>query len=216
MDSERYYIFCDESGNDNEHPVVGCVVVEKKKYDELLSIIKPKYLEYEKQNPKFEEIHFAKLNDKENDIDFTKNQIMNCVSKYFRFYSLILYEQIDNNNKKDRYYNIVLNKALEDFNIKQFQIEKIVIDKYKKQDRQKIGNFECCFIDSKYKISNSDYSFCIQLCDVLVGCIRHIKKNKNIDSDIRNDFCKFIKNEFKLNNLISINENWICKEYKKK
>ena len=154
MDDERYYIFCDESGNDNKHPVVGCVVIEKKKYDELLSIIKPKYLEYEKQNPKFEEIHFAKLNDKENDIDFTKNQIMNCVSKYFRFYSLILYEQIDNNNKKDRYYNIVLNKALEDFNIKQFQIEKIVIDKYKKQDRQKIGNFECCFIDSKYKKSN--------------------------------------------------------------
>ena len=215
MNNDKYYIFCDESGNDNKHPIVGCVVIEKKKYDELLSIIKPKYLEYEKQNPKFKEIHFANLRDELFSIKFTLD-IINDASEYISLYSLILNEEIDNNNKKDYYYNILLNKALIDFDIKQFQIEKIVIDKYKKQDRQKIGSFECHFIDSKYKKSNSDYSYFIQICDVLVGCIRHIKKNKNVNSDIRNDFCEFIKNEFKLNNLISINENWICKEYRKK
>ena len=220
MDSERYYIFCDESGNDNEHPVVGCVVVEKKKYDELLSIIKPKYLEYEKQNPKFEEIHFvsfkgtyAKFKKIDRLYEFTKH-ILSCVKNDVRFYSLILNEKIDASSQKYKYYNILLNKVCEDFNIKQSQIEKVIIDKYQKQDQEKIGNFECYFVDSKHKKSNSNCSYFIQICDCLVGSVRYVKNyTKNIEMVI--GFCDFIKKEFNINDIISINNNYIVKDYKK-
>ena len=214
MNNDKYYIFCDESGNDNKHPIVGCVVIEKKKYDELLSIIKPKYLEYEKQNPKFEEIHFANFKNIRKDVVFAKT-ILQSVCKNIVFYSLILNEDTNNNNKKDRYYNILLNKALGNFDIKQFQIEKIVIDKYKKQDRQKIGNFECCFIDSKYKKSNSDYSYFIQICDCLIGAINYIKNNTKKADDRRLEFCEFICKIFDLHTIITLTDKWKVKEYKK-
>ncbi|MBQ7552401.1 MAG: DUF3800 domain-containing protein [Rickettsiales bacterium] len=215
MDDERYYIFCDESGNDNKHPVVGCVVIEKKKYDELLSIIKPKYLEYEKQNPKFEEIHFATFKSEHELVKFTLD-IIQYVSERICFYSLILNEKIDNNNKKDHYYNILLNKALEDFNIEKEQIKQIAIDNYnKKQERRKIGKFECCFIDSQHKKSNSDLSYFLQICDCLIGTVRYIKNNQKNKSDIISAFCNDIKNIFSLDNLITINQNWIVKDYKK-
>ena len=219
--NKKYYIFCDESGNDASHPVIGCVIVEKDVYNNLLKIIKQKYYEYEKENEQFEEIHFACFKNKEQDniIQFVKN-VINCIVSKVSFYALILNEEINNGNKKDHYYNILLNEMIKDLDIRKFQIEKIVVDKYKKQDSQKIGNFECNFIDSKHKISKTDFSYFIQICDCLIGSVRHIKNNNifvnvKYKNDIRNDFCNFIKDEFKLDNLITITKNWIVKEYKK-
>ena len=220
--NEKYYFFCDESGNDAEHPAIGCVIVKEDDYNNLLNAIKQKYYEYEKENEQFEEIHFACFKDKERDniIQFVNN-VINCIVSKVSFYALILNEKIDNNNKKDHYYNVLLNKMFEDFDIKQFQIDKIVIDRYKKQDKQKIGNFECNFVNSKHKISKSDFSYFLQICDCLIGSVRHIKNNnifvnvKYKKNDIRNNFCSFIKDKFELDNLITITKNWIVKEYKK-
>lgn len=212
--NEKYYIFCDESGNDASHPVIGCVIVEKDVYNNLLKIIKPEYHIYEKKDTKFKEIHFAHFTETTNFIHFALDVISN-ISHYIRFYSLILNEKIDNNNKKDYYYNVLFNKMLEDFDIKQFQIDKIVIDRYKKQDKQKIGNFECIFVNSKHKISKNDFSYFIQICDCLVGSVRYIKNNKKNSSDRLNAFCENVKSIFSLDELISVKENWIVKDHKK-
>lgn len=212
--NEKYYIFCDESGNDAEHPVIGCVIVEKDVYNNLLKIIKPKYNNYEKENQKFEEIHFATFKSEVPLINFTLD-IVNDVSNDICFYSLILNEKIDNNSKKDHYYNVLLNEMIKDLNIRKFQIEKIVVDKYKKQDKQKIGNFECHFVNSKHKISKLDFSYFLQICDCLIGPVRYIKNNKKNKSDTLNAFCGNIKTMFRLNELTSIKENWIVKDYKK-
>ena len=126
--NKKYYILCDESGNDTHNPVIGCVIVEKDVYNNLLKIIKPEYHIYEKKDTKFKEIHFAYFTETTNFIHFALDIISN-ISHYIRFYSLILNEKIDNNNKKDYYYNVLFNKMLEDFDIKQFQIDKIVIDR---------------------------------------------------------------------------------------
>ena len=212
--NEKYYFFCDESGNDAEHPVIGCVIVKKSVYNNLLMIIKQKYDEYEKKNSNFEEIHFATFKSEAELVNFTLDIIKN-VSKHICFYSLILNEKIDNNNKKDHYYNILLNKMLEDLVIKQSQVDKVLIDKYKKQDKQKIGNFECNFVNSKHRISKTDFSYFIQICDCLVGSVRYIKNNHKNKSDIMSAFCSNIKKTFLLDKLITINKNWIVKDYKK-
>lgn len=212
--NKKYYIFCDESGNDASHPVIGCVIVEKDVHNNLLKIIKPKYTNYEEKNPKFEEIHFANFKSEASLINFTLD-IVNDVSDNICFYSLILNEKIEHNNKKDHYYNILLNEMIKDLDIRKFQIEKIVVDKYKKQDKQKIGNFECHFVNSKHKISKLDFSYFLQICDCLIGPVRYIKNNKKNKSDTLNAFCGNIKTMFRLNELTSIKENWIVKDYKK-
>lgn len=214
--NKKYYFFCDESGNDAEHPVIGCVIVEEDVYSNLLIKIKQKYNIYENENSKFEEIHFATFKSEVSLINFTFN-IINDVCHDVRFYALILNEKIDNNNKKDHYYNVLLSTILKDLNIEQYQIKKIVIDKYKKQDKQKIGNFECHFINSKHKISKSDFSYFLQICDCLIGSVRYIKNSESKKSNTLDAFCGKVKTMFALDKLISIseNKNWIVKDYKK-
>ena len=212
--NEKYYFFCDESGNDAEHPVVGCVIVEASKFKELLSEIKPKYLEHEKYDAKFEEIHFANFKDTLSTIQLTLN-VIGCVYTNVRFYSLILNEKIDTISKKDQYYNILIKQVIKEFAINEYQIKNIFIDKYTKDGKREIGKFDVNFIDSKHKISQLDFSYFIQICDVLAGCIRY-KKNKKSFNSRQDDFCDNVKTLLKLPKLISIDENWIVKEYKKK